>query len=88
MADCTCINDLVIIFGLLNKRREAIETHLNLSMPCFLPPWHVNWSPGFSCTPSGQKHRWPVGFGRQMWLHPPFKREQLVVPEVGELVRK
>ena len=86
MADCTCINDLEIIFGLPKKQRQAID--INLTMPSFLPPWHVNWSPGLSGTPTGQKHRWPVGFGRQMWLHPPFKREQLVVPKVGELVRR
>ena len=86
MADRTCINDSVIVFGLPNKQRQAIE--INLTMPCFLPPWHVNWSPGFSRTPSGQKHRWPVGFGRQMWLHPPFKCEHPVVPKVGELVRR
>ena len=33
MFDCTCINDLVIIFGLHNKQRETIETHPNLPTP-------------------------------------------------------
>ena len=80
MADCTCIDDLVITSGLQGTQRQAIDIYL--SMPCFLPTWHVNWSPGLSRTPSGRKHRWPVGFERQMWLHPPFKCEQLVVPEV------
>ena len=87
MADCTCIDDLVITFGLQGTQRQA-AIEIYLAMSCFLPTWHVNWSPGLSGTPSGQKHRWPVGFGRQMWLHPPFKCEQLVVPEVGELVRR
>ena len=30
MFDCTCVIDLVIIFGLHNKQREAFETHLEL----------------------------------------------------------
>ena len=86
MADCTCIDDLVITSGLQGTQRQAIDIYL--SMPCFLPTWHVNWSPGLRRTPSVRKPRWPVGFGRQMWLHPPFKCEQFVVPEVGELVRR
>lgn len=45
-----------------------------------LPPWQVKGSPGFSSTPSGQKHWCPLGFGRQRWLQPPFKCEQLVDP--------
>ena len=34
MFDCTCINYLLITFGLHNKQRAAIETYLNLSTSC------------------------------------------------------
>ena len=39
MADCTCIDDLVITSGLQGTQRQAIDIYL--SIPCFLPTWHV-----------------------------------------------